>query len=243
VGSGFKTFSPGDVLTASDVNNFLMEQSVMSFADAAARTSAIGTANFEEGMVSYLQNTDKIQVYNGTAWVDAANNTGAGLIHINTTTFSAVASQSFSDVFTSTYDHYKLILQLTNVSGIPTNVGFRMRTGSTDNTSSYQFAARGLDTGGASEDISSNSANAGYFFNNVSAAANLWGAEFVCYNPKTVLPTLFTFTVGGIDAGGNWFSRAGSILHNTGTSFESLTLLTSGGTISGTLSVYGFRKS
>jgi len=66
-GAGFKTFGVGDVLTASDVNTYLMQQAVMNFASSAARGSAIGTAT--EGMVSYLADTDAIQVYNGSAWV------------------------------------------------------------------------------------------------------------------------------------------------------------------------------
>jgi len=65
-GAGFKTFGVGDVLTASDVNTYLMQQSVMSFADSGARGSAIGTAS--EGMLSYLADTNTLEVYDGSAW-------------------------------------------------------------------------------------------------------------------------------------------------------------------------------
>lgn len=67
-GAGFKTFNTGDVLTASDVNTYLMQQTVMVFASSAARSTALG-ANVAEGMLSYLKDTDKIEVYNGSAWV------------------------------------------------------------------------------------------------------------------------------------------------------------------------------
>lgn len=67
-GAGFKTFNTGDVLTASDVNTYLMQQTVMVFASAAARTTALG-ANVAEGMLSYLKDTDQVEVYNGTSWV------------------------------------------------------------------------------------------------------------------------------------------------------------------------------
>jgi hypothetical protein len=43
-----------------------MDQSVMTFADSAARGSAIGTAT--EGMVTYLEDTDGLELWNGTAW-------------------------------------------------------------------------------------------------------------------------------------------------------------------------------
>lgn len=67
-GAGFKTFNTGDVLTAADVNTYLMQQTVMVFASAAARTTALG-ANVSEGMLSYLRDTDQVEVYNGTSWV------------------------------------------------------------------------------------------------------------------------------------------------------------------------------
>ena len=67
-GAGYKLFTTGSVLTAADVNTYLNEQSLMRFANAAARTSAL-TSVLAEGMVSYLQDTDSVEVYNGTAWV------------------------------------------------------------------------------------------------------------------------------------------------------------------------------
>lgn len=69
-GAGFKTFNTGDVLTASDVNTYLMQQTVMVFASSAARSTALG-ANVAEGMLSYLKDTDVVEVYNGSAWVSS----------------------------------------------------------------------------------------------------------------------------------------------------------------------------
>ena len=68
MGLGRRTFAPGEVLTASNVMNYLMDQSVMNFAGTAARGSAIGTA-LSEGMVSYMNDTDRLEVYRaiGTA--------------------------------------------------------------------------------------------------------------------------------------------------------------------------------
>ena len=69
-GAGFKTFNTGDVLTASDVNTYLMQQTVMVFASAAARTTALG-ANVAEGMISYLKDTNAVEVYDGSNWVSS----------------------------------------------------------------------------------------------------------------------------------------------------------------------------
>jgi hypothetical protein len=67
-GAGYKLFNTGDVLTAAQVNTYLMEQTVMVFADAAARTTAL-TGVVSEGMLSYLKSTKQVEVYNGTSWV------------------------------------------------------------------------------------------------------------------------------------------------------------------------------
>lgn len=66
-GSGYKVFTAGEVLTAANVNNYLMDQSVMVFAGTAARGSALGTAA-AEGMVSYQTDTNTVTVYDGAAW-------------------------------------------------------------------------------------------------------------------------------------------------------------------------------
>lgn len=68
MGSGFKNFT-ATVLTASDVNNYLMEQSVMSFASTGARDVQVTAP--EDGMVAYIRSNDSsegLYTYNGTAW-------------------------------------------------------------------------------------------------------------------------------------------------------------------------------
>lgn len=71
-GAGYKLFNTGDVLTAAQVNTYLQEQAVMRFANAAARTTALSGV-LAEGMMSYLQDTDAVEVYNGTAWVSVGS--------------------------------------------------------------------------------------------------------------------------------------------------------------------------
>jgi hypothetical protein len=69
MGSGFKNFTAASVLTASDVNNYLMEQSVMSFASTGARDTQITSP--EDGMVAYVGSNDAnegLYTYNGTSW-------------------------------------------------------------------------------------------------------------------------------------------------------------------------------
>lgn len=65
-GAGKKTFVAGAVLTASDVNTYLMDQTVMRFATASARSTALPTPS--EGMMSYLDSTNAVEVYDGSSW-------------------------------------------------------------------------------------------------------------------------------------------------------------------------------
>jgi len=65
-GLGFIEFTNGDVLSAAAANGYLASQTVMVFATSAARTSAI--ASPQEGMISFLKDTDTLQFYTGAAW-------------------------------------------------------------------------------------------------------------------------------------------------------------------------------
>lgn len=64
----YKVFSNGSVLNASDLNDFLMKQSVMVFSSSTARASALTSPT--EGMMTYLEDTNRFQYYTGTAWQD-----------------------------------------------------------------------------------------------------------------------------------------------------------------------------
>lgn len=65
-GAGYKQWSTGDVLTSSDMNTYVGDQVVMVFASSSARSSAVSSPT--EGMVSYLSDTNSVEVYTGSSW-------------------------------------------------------------------------------------------------------------------------------------------------------------------------------
>ena len=67
-GTGYKLFVNGSTLSASDLNTYVNQQTVMVFANTTARTSAL-TSVLAEGMVSYVTGTG-LQYYTGSAWVN-----------------------------------------------------------------------------------------------------------------------------------------------------------------------------
>jgi hypothetical protein len=58
----------GFPLNASEMNTFLMNQTVSTFADSAARTAAIATP--AEGQITYLNSDNKYYKYDGAGWVE-----------------------------------------------------------------------------------------------------------------------------------------------------------------------------
>jgi hypothetical protein len=109
-GAGYKLFATGDVLTAAQVNTYLNEQTVMVFADSAARTSALSGV-LAEGMMSYLQDTNSVEVYNGTAWVGVGNvgditevQAGVGISIASGTGPIPVITNSSTDLITTAGD-------------------------------------------------------------------------------------------------------------------------------------------
>jgi hypothetical protein len=66
--NGFKVFSVGEVLTAADVNDYLMEQSISIFANSTARDAQITSPI--EGQFCYLADSNVLQLYNGSSWAN-----------------------------------------------------------------------------------------------------------------------------------------------------------------------------
>jgi hypothetical protein len=62
----FKIFANLNELDEDDLNDYLMRQVVARFADAAARSAAIATPDL--GMLSFLEDTETYEWFDGAAW-------------------------------------------------------------------------------------------------------------------------------------------------------------------------------
>jgi hypothetical protein len=89
-GLGFKDFTTGEVLTATDVDGYLM-QGVWVFASATARDAAVTSP--QEGNFAYLKDTNVTTYYTGSAW---ANLDTTGMTNPMTTTGDTIYSSSGS---------------------------------------------------------------------------------------------------------------------------------------------------
>jgi hypothetical protein len=89
-GLGFKDFTTGEVLTAADVDGYLM-QGIWVFASATARDAAVTSP--QEGNFAYLKDTNVTTYYTGSAW---ANLDTTGMTNPMTTTGDTIYSSSGS---------------------------------------------------------------------------------------------------------------------------------------------------
>jgi hypothetical protein len=240
MGSGFRTFTAGEILTASNVQNYLQDQVVMTFAGSAARSSAIGTANFEEGMTSYLTDTDKMEVYNGTNWVGVAPASTQGLTLLQSVTFSAVSSQSINAVFSSTYENYRIEFNVLSSVG-ETDAKFRMRvSGSDDSTNNYEYCVQSLGSSSSSYNIAS-------LGNQTSGILGRFGSESQAImsvdvgRPNIAARTHF-ITVNSANGTTTYFSERGAAVHRVTTAYTGLTIFPASGTMTGTIRIYGYQN-
>jgi hypothetical protein len=89
-GLGFKDFQTGEVLTAADVDGYLM-QGIWVFASATARDAAVTSP--QEGNFAFLKDTNVTTYYTGSAWTNLDT---TGMVNPMTTTGDTIYSSSGS---------------------------------------------------------------------------------------------------------------------------------------------------
>ena len=176
--------------------------------------------------------------------IDTAMNTAlgtkkSGLVLLNTTSFSGVASQSVNDVFSATYDNY--VIKAKTTGSTNANANLRFRVGGVDasgaNYETNYLVANGTSVSGARATTDTSAID--MILSNVSTTNYARVVEIL--NPFATVPTSW-FNAGASDSGGSiaWISYAGR--HTLSTSYTGFTIIAQTGTISGSVSVYGYNK-
>lgn len=114
-GLGRKVFTAGEVLTANNVQGYLMDQSVMVFDDATARGTALGTA-VSEGMLAYTKDDNAVQVYDGSSWTSVDTTISS----INGTAVVYTLTASTATAYDVLATDQGTLLQFTNASAVVT---------------------------------------------------------------------------------------------------------------------------
>jgi hypothetical protein len=160
---------------------------------------------------------------------------GAGLVKINTTSFSAVSSQSFNDVFSTTYDNYLIKGYFTFTNANTPLVRFRV-SGSDNSTSNYTHQNWGAEN---TTTYTSRSTGATSIPIVGSTGALTHYMETTFFNPFASLNTGYnhSINVAGTTAIYNNYGH-----FNATTSFTGFSIIVGTGTMSGAISVLGINK-
>lgn len=234
-GLGFKEFTTGDVLTAADANGYLASQVVMVFANAAARTAAITSP--QEGMITYLKDTDAVEKYDGSAFVAVAGGGASGLTLIKSQTIgTTVSSVTVTSAFSSTYDNYLITI---NGGVASTNNNLNLTLGSV-NTGYFYFGVYGNAT--AATVLGDNGNNQASFAYAAACDTSNISGQVTLQNPNLAKRTMISVSSSRTSTGQiNAFFNGSETSTTQHTAF---TLTTSSGTVTGgTIRVYGYQNS
>jgi hypothetical protein len=226
----YKVFTNGSVLNASEINDNLMRQSVMVFSNAAARTAAITSPI--EGMLTWLEDVNRYESYNGSAW-----GSPFGMTLLVNQTFTAQTSVAVDNVFTSAFDDYKVVYEFSNSASSSYTVRLRA-AGSTVTGTDYKWQAlRSTTTTVTSTGSTSTSgwpsANSNGVSRNQHFALNV-------YNPARAIQTTMdgqAWQWDGSQSGSSLWGFEGNILARDG-----IIIQQDSGTITGSVKIYGIRE-
>ena len=238
-GAGKKTFTAGEILTASDTNTYLMEQTVMNFAGTAARASAIPTPS--TGMTTYIGTTGTATIPQIESYTGSAFQTLYGLTQIaNVSVPSSVTSVSLDNVFTSRFRNYRIVINVTTKTANG-KMFMRYRVGGVDNVAStYNWGnvlcrANGTILG----DGQSNVTEIVPMYSNASPAAVIIDV----FSPQLSTQTQVTYHSQSGDLS-TYFAVHGSCAFAANTVFDGFTFFNQGTeTFTGEIRVYGYRNS
>jgi hypothetical protein len=177
--------------------------------------------------------------------IDASMNTAlgtkkAGMVLLNTTSFSGVASQDITGVFSATYDQYRINFNVIGTGASNRDLNFRYLSGTTPNTSAVY---RRQEWGAQSTSVFANRAT--------GQTSNRAG---LCQNttPFTIILDIFfpfsstartqfqTYSSADVTANVDINQQFGSI--DVTTSYDGIQFFPSADNMTGSISVYGYNK-
>jgi hypothetical protein len=162
----------------------------------------------------------------------------AGMVLLNTTSFSGVSSTSLAaDTFTSTYRNYKVIFVVNSVS-VQNSFSIRLRAAGSD-ISSANYDSQYV-TGASNSPFASFTDNGTSFtvFGTARDTAMYTIVDFI--QPKETAQTFVSGISYITDSGANQQCNVHTGRFQLTTSFDSASFITNTGTFTGNYSVYGY---
>jgi hypothetical protein len=234
-------FTSGQVLTAQQQTE--INTGIPVFATSVERDAAFngtGLKTLAEGQFAFLEDTDATQYYDGSTWEAVGG--ASGLTFITGASFTTAATVSFaSGVFTSTYQNYIVLLNLT-ASSTDQAFAWRVNNAGSPRTTADYIGATNQTTSGAS--LTSTGSNSTTSFS-VGIARNTFPDQAYTinvYDPANAsTKTSFSY-IGFGNTSGNLVAMNGGCFYNVAEANDGLTFFVTG-TISGSYKVYGLANS
>lgn len=167
------------------------------------------------------------------------NSTFVGLVELSSTTFTAQSSVAVNP-FSATYDNYRVVLRVSASSGDPT-VYMKLRSGSTDASTTYSWGAWLVDSSGTSNLSQAAGGTAGFHAGLGYASYPAFGSSIDLYGPFLAAHTAYSLTHGHQYANDRVMVAGGT--HRQATSYDGINIIPSTGTITGSLRVYGYQNT
>jgi len=159
----------------------------------------------------------------------------SGLVLLNTTTFTAVSSQSVSDVFSANYENYLIVFD-TVLSTSIANLTLRLRVSGTD-ASAANYNYQSSNKTGGSNPASTSSSQTSINIALVNDTRPNPGVANI-FAPFLARPTGFIST--STSTYSTVYTRIVEGYHTLSTSYTGYTLIIDGGTVSGKVMTYGY---
>jgi hypothetical protein len=187
-----------------------------------------------DGQVISETDTDSLKVYNGTSWIGVG-----GLVTIPQTsnTFTTASAITFdTNTFTSTYKNYRAIITIRAATADTTLTG-RFRTSGTNNTSAIysQYSPGNPTAVGIANQTS-------FDMGTMDATVYLYTLTLDFIDPQVAGPCAAMGNLIYLDTATAYQSRAINLgVYNTA-QFDSFTIISSAGTLTGTYRVYAYNE-
>ena len=165
-----------------------------------------------------------------------------GLAFITSSTFSASTAVNVNNCFSSTYDSYRVMLDITAMS-TTLDINMRMRVSGADNTTT-NYARQIIYGSGSSVAASLGTGNTNWYVTGSGTTnAEFCKALYDVFAPNLSRRTVVSGNVVAVDNGGSQYVTPTFLYFNATTVFDGFSLIPSTGNISGTVRVYGYRNS